>query len=71
MHDSASFLKATEVTRYLELKQINILKWPGNNSPNSTSIENSWYMIKKTIFKKKTPSLEILQKELKKVWCQG
>ena len=69
MHDSAPCHKARKITRYLEQKQISVLEWPGNSS-NLNSIENCWHKMKKKMSKKKTPYLEILQEELKKVWCQ-
>ena len=69
MHDSAPFHKARKITRYLEQKQISVLEWPGN-SPDLHPIENCWHKMKKKMSKKKTPNLEILQEELKKVWCQ-
>ena len=33
-------------------------------------IANCWHKMKKKMSEKKTPNLEILQEELKKVWCQ-
>ena len=69
MHDSAPCHKAKKITRYLEQKQINALEWPGN-SPILNPIENCWHKVKEKMSEKKTPNLEILQEELKKVWCQ-
>ena len=69
MHDSVLCHKARKVTRYLEQKQINIIKWPGN-SLDSNPIENCWHKMKKTMSKKKTINLGALKEELKKVWCQ-
>ena len=69
IHDSASCHKARKITRYLEQKQLNVLEWPGNSS-DLNPIENCWHKMKNKISEKKTPNLEILQEELKKVWCQ-
>ena len=67
MHDSAPCHKARKVTRYLEQKQINILKWLGN-SPNLHPIENCWHKIKNYV--RKEINKPWSTKELKKVWCQ-
>ena len=69
MHDSVPCHKARKITRYLEQKQISVLEWTGN-SPGLNPIENCWHKMKKKMSEKKTPNLEILQEELKKVWCQ-
>ena len=39
------------------------------NSPDLNPIENCWQKIKKTMSEKKTPNLDTLKEELKKVWC--
>ena len=67
MQDSASCHKARKITRYLEQNQISDLEWPGS-SPDLNPIENCWHKTKKKMSEKKTPNLEILQEELKKVW---
>ena len=69
MHDSAPCHKARKITRYLEQKQISILEWLGN-SLDLNPIGNCWHKMKKKMSKKKTPNLEILQEELKKMWCE-
>ena len=69
MHDSAPCHKARKITRYLKQKQISVLEWSGN-SPDMNSIENCWHKMKKKMSEKKTPNLEILQEEQKKMWCQ-
>ena len=66
MHDSAPCHKARKITRHFEQKQISFLECPGN-SPDLNPIENCWHQMKKKMYKKKTPNLEILQEELEKV----
>ena len=54
MHDSAPCHKAKKVTRFLEQKQTNVLKWPGN-SPGLNPIENCWQKMKKNYVRKENP----------------
>ena len=68
MHESAPCHKAKKVTRFLDQQEINVLEWPGN-SHDLNPIKNCWQKMKKTMSEKKTPNLDTLKEELKKVWC--
>ena len=66
IHDSAPCHKARKITRYFEQNTISFLECLGN-SLDLNPIENCWHKMKKNLSKEKTPNLEILQEELKKV----
>jgi len=66
MQDNAPCHK---IKNYLQQKQIKILKWPGN-CPDLNRMENCWQKIKYLLKQKKTPNLDTLKNQLKKVWCQ-
>lgn len=69
MHDSAPCHKAKKVTAWLQRKKIMVLEWPGN-SPDLNPIENCWHQMKMLLSNRKTPNLEVLKGELRKMWCQ-
>jgi len=62
-------IKSKKVKNYLQQKQIKMLEWPGN-CPDLNRMENCWEKIKYRMKQKKTPNLDTLKNQLKKVWCQ-
>jgi len=62
-------IKSKKVKNYLQQKRIKMLEWPGNY-PDLNQMENCWQKIKYLMKQKKTPNMDTLKNQLKKVWCQ-
>lgn len=67
MHDSAPCHKAKKVTKFLEEKNIRVLKWPGN-SPDLNPIENLWELLKRNISRDLITNKRQLIEQLIEVW---
>ncbi len=67
-HDSAPCHTAKSVTKWFEIKNIEVLSWPGN-SPDLNPIENLWMLVKKKISARNCSSLDDLRNAIRSVWC--
>jgi len=57
------------VKNHLQQKQIKMLEWPGN-CLDLSRMENCWHKIRYLVKQKRTPNMDTLKNQLKKVWCQ-
>jgi hypothetical protein len=68
LHDGAPCHKSKKIRSLLDDQGFETLDWPGN-SPDLNPIENCWNLMKDKLKEKNTISLELLQKEIKLLWC--
>jgi len=59
-------IKSKKVKNYLKQKRIKMLEWPGN-CPDLSRMENSWQKIRYLVKQKRTPNMDTLKNQLKKV----